>query len=444
MLKFPYRNFLERFEYNQNMLAEDLSRRMQEYDRLSSRSERAERFRLPVADRTVGEAIRNILKNSIEKQKEKLDEGWRQVYGAKYPSICDHAGEYRDAYAVKEELTSFPESRDGWYHIPDIMCASKTEKDAAKRLEKECEKTGKRIPYAVGKQLENIFQNAQADHRQIWVHRTGLSIDGGDLASIAKHGLIVPAQGHSADELPELGYTATKIPMTTNGFLFLLQTAALDEYKQMRGAVICMTDENPNISHGHLEPGQVVGYVARDQNGHVCKMLDLKEMSQCHNTKTILLDNREIEIDRKSNADLKQRDYCKCHVAGIGELYLVNDAYDGNVKNCSITYDGHIYGNLSAFAAAEHITFDQAKEVRNHILQFDDDLKASWADASDGANERDALLPEEEYDRQAMLSGHTLGESGPSMLDELNAETSESYDQYENKSMRGVVDEPER
>ena len=324
------------------------------------------------------------------------------------------------------------------------MCAGKTEKDAAKRLEKECEKNGRRIPYTVGKQLETIFRNAQANHQQIWVHRTGLSIDGGDLASIAKHGLIVPAQGHSADELPELGYTATRVPMTTNGFLFLLQTATLDEYKQMRGAVICLTDETPNISHGHLDPGQVVGYVARDQKGHVCKMLDLDEMSQCHNTKTVLQDNREIEIDRKSNADLTQRDYCKCHVAGIGDLWLVNDAYDENVKNCSITCDGHIYGNLSAFTAAEHITFDQAKEVQTHILQFEDDLKASWTDAPDDADERSAASPEEEYDRQAFLSGHALEETEPSLLDELNAEYTGTHEQHGADLVKDVTDEPER
>ena len=259
MLQFPYRNLLKPYEYNQTAFLHDLTKRIDAYKQLSEQSERTERFHLPVADRTAGEAIRKILRNSIIQQKENLDAEWKKAYGAGYPFIREETGD-REANAVAEEISVTDSSKDGWYHIPDHMCAGEADWEAVQTFEKECRQTGRRIPYAVGKQLEDIFISAKADHKQIWAHRTGLSIDGGDLASIAKHGLAVPAQGHGSDELPELGYTATKFSMTTNGFIHLLHASALEEYKHMRGTVVCLTDENPNIARGYLDPGQVVVY----------------------------------------------------------------------------------------------------------------------------------------------------------------------------------------
>ena len=444
MLEFPYRNLLEKFEYNQNMLADDLSRRTQEYDRLSDRLTRAENFKLPIADRIFGETIRSMLKNSIESQKEKLDGEWQQVYDAKYPFVCDHMGKHQDVHTIRAELTASSESKDGWYHVPDSMRSDKRERDAVKQFEAECEKLGKRIPYAVGKRLETLFLDAQSNHQQIWAHRTGLSIDGGDLASIAKHGLAVPAQGHGEDELPELGYTATKISMTTNGFLHLLRATTLEEYKQMRGTVICLTDQAPSISRGYLDPGQVVGYVARDQGGHVCKMLNLSEMAQCHNTKTVLKDNREVEIDRKSNMDLDAHDYYQCQIPGIPEkLCLVNDSYDGNVMDCSIIYDGHIYGNLSLFTSAKNLTFGQAKDVKTQILQFGHELELANAKTLDGTMAHEIQFSEEERDRRTFLH-HDGQEEQPSLLDELNAGYSVENDKHNIEQGKDMEDEQER
>lgn len=287
-------------------------------------------------------------------------------------------------------------------------------------FEKECKQTGRRIPYAVGKQLEDIFINAKADHKQIWAHRTGLSIDGGDLASIANHGLAVPAQGHGLDELPELGYTATKFTMTTNGFIHLLYASALEEYKHMRGTVICLTDENPNISMGYLDPGQVVGYVARDEKGHVCKFLDPSEMAQCHNTKTILKDDIQVEIDRKSNVDLREQDYFPCRIEGLGEVWLVNDSHDGNLKNCSIACENRIYGNLSLFALEKQLTVSQIQTVQAEIRRFENTVKASAAYGPGHGEEQDLSWSDAEAARQACLSGHAKDQS-MSLIDELNA-----------------------
>ena len=177
MLQFPYRNLLKSYEYNQTAFLHDLTKRISTYEQLSERSERTERFHLPVADRTAGEAIRNILRNSINWQKENLDKEWEGAYGARYPFIRAENGD-REAKAIAEEISVTDSSKDGWYHIPDRMCAGKADREAIRMFEKECQQTGRRIPYAVGKQLEDIFINAKADHKQIWTHRTGLSIDG--------------------------------------------------------------------------------------------------------------------------------------------------------------------------------------------------------------------------------------------------------------------------
>lgn len=76
MLQFPYQNLLKSYEYNQTAFLCDLTKRIDAHEQLSRRSERTERFHLPVADRTAGEAIRNILRNSINWQKESLDKEW--------------------------------------------------------------------------------------------------------------------------------------------------------------------------------------------------------------------------------------------------------------------------------------------------------------------------------------------------------------------------------
>ena len=419
MLQFPYRNLLKPYEYNQTAFLHDLTKRIDAYKQLSEQSEQTERFHLPVADRTAGEAIRKILRNSVNRQKEDLDAEWKKAYGAGYPFIREETGD-REANAVAEEISVTDSPKDGWYHIPDHMCAGKADMEAVRTFEKECQQTGRRIPYAVGKQLEDIFISAKADHKQIWAHRTGLSIDGGDLASIAKYGLAVPAQGHGSDELPELGYTATKFSMTTNGFIHLLHASALEEYKHMRGTVVCLTDENPNISGGYLDPGQVVGYVARDEKGHVCKFLDLSEMAQCHNTKTILKDGIQVEVDRKSNADLREQDYFPCRIEGLGEVWLVNDSPDGNLKNCSITCGNRVYGNLSLFALEKQLTVSQMQSVQAKIGQFENALKASTAYGPDHGEEPDLSWTDAEAARQACLSGHTKDQS-MSLIDELNA-----------------------
>lgn len=188
----------------------------------------------------------------------------------------------------------------------------------------------------------------------------------------------------------------------------------------MRGTVICLTDENPNISRGYLDPGQVVGYVARDEKGHVCKFLDPSEMAQCHNTKTILKDGIQVEIDRKSNVDLRKQDYFPCRIEGLGEVWLVNDSYDGNLKNCSIACENRIYGDLSLFALEKQLTVSQMQAVREEIGRFESTLTASAAYGPDYGKEQALSWFDAEAARQACLSGHGKDQS-VSLIDELNA-----------------------
>lgn len=170
----------------------------------------------------------------------------------------------------------------------------------------------------------------------------------------------------------------------------------------------------------HLDPGQVVGYVARDQKGHVCKFLDPSEMAQCHNTKTVLRDGIQVEIDRKSNVNLRKQDYFPCQIEGLGEVWLVNDSHDGNLKNCSIACENRIYGNLSLFALEKQLTVPQMQTVQAEIRRFENTVKTSVAYDPGHGEEQDLSWSDAETARQAYLSGHAKDQS-MSLIDESNA-----------------------
>lgn len=127
MLQFPYRNLLNPYEYNQTAFLCDLTKRIDAHEQLSRQSERTERFHLPVADQTAGETLRKILRNSVNRQKENFDKEWEGAYGAGYPFIRAENGN-REAKAIAEEISVTDSSKDGWYHIPDRMCAGKADR----------------------------------------------------------------------------------------------------------------------------------------------------------------------------------------------------------------------------------------------------------------------------------------------------------------------------
>ena len=106
MLQFPYRNLLKPYEYNRTAFLCDLTKRIDAHEQLSRQSERTERFHLPVADQTAGEAIRKILRNSVNRQKEGLDAEWKKAYGAGYPFIRAENGD-READSLCSRETSW-------------------------------------------------------------------------------------------------------------------------------------------------------------------------------------------------------------------------------------------------------------------------------------------------------------------------------------------------
>lgn len=290
----------------------------------------------------------------------------------------DAQGFLRSADTVLRDFENKRTDGDGWYHVPDSICANNQERAMIHGFEQECAKFGKHIPYEIGKQAEELFMRAKASGQRLWAHRTGLSMDDGDLSSIAKHGLMVPAQGHGTNERLELGYTATRIPQNTSGFLLLLRTAALDEYKYMKTTVLCLTDNTPNIMNGHLNPDQVVGCIARDGSGHVCNFLRREEMLECHNTKMIRNGSQMIDVDRKPIAELTSSDYCQCQINNLEHgVTLMNDSYDNDVRNCSVMYGHIVYGNLQAMAHDLNLSKEQELELRRAIEAFASNLSSN-------------------------------------------------------------------
>lgn len=106
MLQFPYQNLLKSYEYNQTAFLCDLTKRIDAHEQLSRRSERTERFHLPVADQTAGETLRKILRNSVNRQKENFDKEWDGAYGAGYPFIRTENGD-READSLCSRETSW-------------------------------------------------------------------------------------------------------------------------------------------------------------------------------------------------------------------------------------------------------------------------------------------------------------------------------------------------
>lgn len=53
-----------------------------------------------------------------------------------------------------------------------------------------------------------------------------------------------------------------------------------------------------------------------------------------------------------------------CRIEGLGEVWLVNDSHDGNLKNCSIACENRIYGNLSLFALEKQLTVPRYRPRR--------------------------------------------------------------------------------
>lgn len=372
MLSFQERDILAKFGYNKKEMSESLSTRMEELHKAEQKLEESGKFTLPIADKIFGNPIRKVLQNIAENNVIELNTEWNKLCGTDYPNVKLKDGTIQDTRRFLDEHSPMHSTtKDGWYHIPDNLCCNASERSMRDQFETECNQTGKRIPYEIGKRMETIFLQAKINKKDLWVHRTGLSIDGGDLASIAKNGLIVPTQGYGEKQTPDLENTATHISMNFNGFTHLLRVANLEEYKQMRGTVICQTEKEPKIADGYLHADQLVGYVARDEKGQVCKFLEPADMESVHNTKTVIIDGKTMEIDRKSNSEIIASDYRSCDTAYLGKtVTFINDTYGHDPMQFSIVYGANVYGNLEAFLQDINVTKEQEETMKNLLQDF--------------------------------------------------------------------------
>lgn len=376
MLEFKNRELLEKYQYNTVALSNDLMDRMHHIQSLERQGQNIDRIRLPFADSYLTAPIREAMHRKIEQQQQDLQQQWKELYGSGYPYIKDKDGTLTHASRMTGEHLMVP-SRDGWYHIPDTLCQNAEERQIRQQFEKECAQLERQIPYETGKQIEQMFLETRNNAQQLWAHRTGLSMDGGDLSAIATRGLIVPTQGHGKDEEAQLEYTATPISMNAKGFIQLLRIAALEEYKNMQGTVVCRTQGTPKILGDYLQPDQIVCYIARDACHRVCRYLDTTDMMQVHNTKTILENGKEMEVDRKSAQELTANDYRSFSHPMLEHqsITLINDSYDGRVENCSIAYGDRIYGNLESMARGLGLTQIQEWICNDCIQMFAQDIQ---------------------------------------------------------------------
>lgn len=100
-------------------------------------------------------------------------------------------------------------------------------------------------------------------------------------------------------------------------------------------------------------------------------------MMQVHNTKTILENGKEMEVDRKSAQELTANDYRSFSHPMLEHqsITLINDSYDGRVENCSIAYGDRIYGNLESMAKGLGLTQIQEWICNDCIQMFAQDIQ---------------------------------------------------------------------
>lgn len=336
-----FSSFLQPYGYNVKHCMQAVTKQASQIDKMAARKHHSLLDRVP----SIGSAIQNRQETKLEKQKEQ----WQQSFHAPYPYIRDGMGKehhfenfLKNAERWKDDLIG---QKDGWYHLPETVGGVRISDKDRKAFDTLCQERGMHLPFAVGKVLEQQFSDACLAEDQIWIHRTGLSQESSLIADIAKHGLIVPAQGHGEHEHHELSYTATKL--SSNHFPFMIQTVMFDTYKNCKGVILCRTGPEPYCENGRLCPSQILGFAARDENGIVGRFLTREEMEEIRDQKMILNHGQEISVDRKSQAELTAEDYHHISFPSSGKTaILLTDSYCQDPSQISVIYGGVIYGNI--------------------------------------------------------------------------------------------------
>lgn len=360
-----FSSFLQPYGYNIKLCMQAMTERVSQIDRMSTKKHPGLLDRIP--------SIRSAIQNKKEAKLEKKKEQWQKSFQAPYPYIRDSMGKehhfedfLKQAEQWKNDLIG---QKDGWYHLPETIGGIQIPDEDRKDFEALCQERGMHLPYAVGKALELQFSDAYLAGDQIWIHRTGLSQESSLLADIAKHGLIVPAQGHGEQERHELSYTATKL--NQNHFPFMIQTIMFDTYKDCKGVILCRTGPEPLCENGRLCPSQILGFAARDEKGIVERFLSREDMEKIRDQKIILSHGQEISVDRKSQAELTTEDYHHISLPSSGKTaILLTDSYCQDPNQVSVIYGGVIYGNIEMAAREIPLSAQETKALNEATEQL--------------------------------------------------------------------------
>ena len=198
---------------------------------------------------------------------------WEKEFGTSYPMVLNDKGEPVMFDVMTKEINNA--IRDE-YTIPSDL-ETETSKTPAGKLMLNDVDVGIRskhihIPYAIGKQLENIWRENKATGLETRIHRTPCKSS--RLANIMENGIdILPDNISSIAQneytIPDIDFTTS--PINNYGqYLRYLTSLSGVEYHGADGVVILGIDtNNPKFSFinpdnrisGSIDPSQIKGYV---------------------------------------------------------------------------------------------------------------------------------------------------------------------------------------
>ena len=355
---------VEPYGYNTKRMYDDMVKDGRKLCEMWEKCARIQKQRAFPVFRAAGIAavIDRFQKSFLEPKRDEQESGWKEKWGANAPYVLGDDGKEIHYHTVIEWMNRDGIRGDGWYHIPNELCLTDGAIRQRKDYEQQCGKDGIGIPEKIGKILETVFQEAQRNHKTLWIHRTGISQDSGLLSDIATNGLIVNSQGAGEHGEPHLSYTATEL--NAGSFPYLLKNIVFERYKGCRGIVLCQTSKEPVIKNNRLLPEQVIGYIGRDKKGQVNVFLSGQEMMRIHDKKEIRINGIVSEIGRKNLNQMQIRDYYTIKSKLLHKpITFINDCIDTNSACYSVSYDGIFYGNIGQMVHELNLNEEQEKEL---------------------------------------------------------------------------------
>lgn len=233
---------------------------------------------------------------------------WKERFNAEFPMVLGDDG--KEAI-YKTMCFEFHNVLDNIYRIPDELAIKAAKTPSGKLMLNEVEKDIKdkkiNIPYAIGKQLEQIWVQNKEQGLETRIHRTPCK--NSRLSNIMQHGLdILPdniSSEHTADPktVPDIDFTTA--PISNYGqYLRYLTSLSGVEYHGADGTVILgMDPHNPQFSYidpnnritGSIDPVQIKGYV-HGINGKLDQFM----------TRASIIEKQQ-EMDKQNPAELSEK-----------------------------------------------------------------------------------------------------------------------------------------